>query len=393
MPSKATRKTIDQRKKPGSVDATALFKEESNPGWKPDSIESHRARMDRINLEILKLLSERAAHANEIGRIKHSSGGTVYLPAREREVIESMIAANPGPLSPDHVARIYTEIISACRALEHVPRVAYLGPEHTYSHEAARGAFGASVEFGPQASFAAVFQEVQNGRADFGVVPIENSTEGQVKEVLDLLIDTPLVIISEILQPVRHALMSREGDPVLVRRIVSHQQSLGQCRGYLSSNFADRELEAVASNALAAQRAAQDASLGAIASRAAAEAYGLQVIAENIQDLAQNTTRFLVIGTRAVHKSGRDKTTILFAVPDKVGALNTALSLFAKSKINISKIESRPLRGRSWEYLFFVDLEGHRDDARVKRALAALQHRTLFLKVLGSYPEARSAAA
>ena len=268
--------------------------------------------------------------------------------------------------------------------------MAYLGPEHTYSHEAARGAFGGSVEFAPQASFAGVFQEVQNGRADFGVVPIENSTEGQVKEVLDLLIDTPLVIISEILQPVRHALMSLDGDPAKVRRIVSHQQSLGQCRGYLSSNFADRELEAVASNALAAQRAAQDAALGAIASRAAAEAYGLQVIAENIQDLAQNTTRFLVIGTRAVPKSGRDKTTILFAVPDKVGALNAALNIFAKSQINISKIESRPLRGRSWEYLFFVDLEGHSDDPRVKRALTALKDRTLFLKVAGSYPEARS---
>jgi chorismate mutase / prephenate dehydratase len=393
MSQKATRKTVEARAKSAAVDATALFKEESKPAWKPDSIESHRVRMDRINLEILKLLSERAAHANEIGRIKHTSGVAVYLPGREREVIEGMIAANPGPLSADHIAHIYTEIISACRALEHVPRVAFLGPEHTYSHEAARTSFGASVEFSPQPSFAAVFQEVQNARADFGVVPIENSTEGAVGAALDLLIDTPLVIISEILQPVRHTLMSREGDPSKVRRVVSHQQSLGQCRVYLSTNFADRELEAVASNALAAQRAAQDESLGAIASRAAAEAYGLRVISENIQDIAQNTTRFLVLGTRAVPKSGRDKTTILFAVPDKVGALNTALSLFSKSKINISKIESRPLRGRSWEYLFFVDLEGHREDARVKRALTALKNRTLFLKVLGSYPEARSAAA
>jgi chorismate mutase/prephenate dehydratase len=392
MSQKATRKTVDARVKSAAVDATALFKEESKPAWKPDSIESHRVRMDRINLEILKLLSERAAHANEIGRIKHTSGVAVYLPGREREVIEGMIAANPGPLSADHIAHIYTEIISACRALEHVPRVAFLGPEHTYSHEAARTSFGASVEFSPQPSFAAVFQEVQNARADFGVVPIENSTEGAVGAALDLLIDTPLVIISEILQPVRHTLMSREGDPSKVRRIVSHQQSLGQCRVYLSTNFADRELEAVASNALAAQRAAQDESLGAIASRAAAEAYGLRVIAENIQDIAQNTTRFLVLGTRAVPKSGRDKTTILFAVPDKVGALNTALSLFSKSKINISKIESRPLRGRSWEYLFFVDLEGHREDARVKRALTALKNRTLFLKVLGSYPEGRLAS-
>jgi len=391
MRSKATSKSVPRPKHDGA-DVTALFKDESEPAWKPDSIESHRARMDHINLEILKLLSERAAHANEIGRIKHKSGSAVYLPAREREVIEAMVAANKGPLSAEQIARIFTEVISACRALEHVPRVAFLGPEHTYSHEAARGAFGASVEFVPLASFAAVFQEVQNGRADFGVVPIENSTEGAVGPALDLLIDTPLVIISEILQPVRHALMSREGDPSRVRKIVSHQQSLGQCRVYLSTNFADRELEAVASNALAAQLASKDESLGAIASRAAAEAYGLGVIAENIQDIAQNTTRFLVLGTRPVPRSGRDKTTILFAVPDKVGALNNALSLFSKSQINISKIESRPLRGRSWEYLFFVDLEGHREDTRVKRALAALKHRTLFLKVLGSYPEARSAA-
>jgi chorismate mutase/prephenate dehydratase len=358
---------------------------------KPDSIDSHRTRIDHLNLEILKLLSERAFHASEIGRIKHSAGASAYLPARERDVIEKMIAENQGPLSSEHVARIYTEIISACRALEHVVRVAYLGPEHTYSHEAARNSFGSSVEFAPQASFAAVFNEVQNGRADFGVVPIENSTEGPVLPTFDLLIDTSLVIISEILLPVRHMLMSRDGDRTKVKRIVSHQQSLGQCRSYLATNFADCELEAVASNGLAAQLAAKDESIAAIAGRAAAEAYGLKTIAENIQDVAQNTTRFLVIGNRPVPKSGRDKTTILFAVQDKVGALNTALNLFAKSKINISKIESRPLRGRSWEYLFFLDLEGHRDDARVKRALAALGNRTLFLKVLGSYPEARPA--
>src|SRR5271166_2102651 len=231
MPSKAMKKAhTAQREK------TARAAADAAPGWSGNSISAHRARMDQISLEILRLLSARAQHAVEIGRIKHSSGASVYLPAREREVIEQMLAANPGPLSSDHLARIFTEIISACRALEHVPRVAYLGPEHTYSHEAARGAFGASVEFAPQASFAAVFQEVQNGRADFGVVPIENSTEGAVGPALDLLIDTPLVIISEILQPVRHALMSREGDPSKIQRIVSHQQSLGQCRVYLSTN-------------------------------------------------------------------------------------------------------------------------------------------------------------
>jgi chorismate mutase/prephenate dehydratase len=364
----------------------------SRAAKKPASIEALRARIDALNREILRLVSERAEHAAEIGRLKHSNGGVVYQPVREREVIERMVAENPGPLLPEHVTAIFTEIISACRALEHVPRVAYLGPEHTYSHEAARGRFGSSVQFVPQPSIAAVFLEIQNGRADFGVVPVENSTEGSISLTLDLLIDTPLVIIGEILQPVRHALMSREGDPAKISRIVSHQQSLGQCRTYLASNFPHCQTEAVSSNAVAAQRAAEDPALGAIASKAAAQAYGLRIIAENIQDVAQNTTRFLVIGTRAVEKSGRDKTSILFAVPDKVGALNQALNSFARSRINISKIESRPLRGRHWEYLFFADLEGHRDDPRVRRALSALEHRTLFLKVLGSYPEARSAA-
>jgi chorismate mutase/prephenate dehydratase len=364
----------------------------SRAARKPDSIEALRARIDEINLEILKLVSERAGLAVEIGRLKHSTGAAVYHPAREREVVEAILAANAGPLSSEHLTRIFTEIISACRSLEHPPRVAFLGPEHTYSHEAARSRFGSSVEFVPEASIAGVFEAAGNGRADFGVVPIENSTEGSVTLTLDLLIDTPLVIIGEILLPVRHAMLSRTGDRSTVRRIVSHQQSLGQCRIYLSKNFPGCELEAVASNAVAAQRAAEDPSCAAIASAAAAEPYGLKIIAENIQDVAQNTTRFLVLGARPVERSGRDKTTVLFAVPDRVGALNHALGLFARNRINVTKIESRPLRGRPWEYLFFVDLAGHRNDPRVKRALASLAHRTLFLKVLGSYPEAKAAA-
>lgn len=359
----------------------------------PPSIESLRVRIDEINQKLLSLLSLRASLASEIGRLKHSGGGEVYLPGRERQVIDKMVAENPGPLSAAQVGAIYTEIISACRALEHPLRVAYLGPEHTYSHDAARAQFGSSAEFAPQASVAAVFQSIESGRVDFGVVPVENSTEGSVTLTLDLLIDTPLVIVGEILLPVRHALLSRDGDPSAIRRIVSHAQSLAQCRNYLSAHYADREIEAVASNALAARRAAEDPSLAAIASSAAGEAYRLKAIAENIQDLASNATRFLVMGTRAVERSGADKTTVLFAVADKVGALYEALRLFARNAINISKIESRPLRSRPWEYLFFVDLSGHREDPRLKRALAALERKALFLKVLGSYPEGRSAAA
>jgi chorismate mutase/prephenate dehydratase len=253
--------------------------------------------------------------------------------------------------------------------------------------------FGSSVELVPQSSIAAVFQAIDGGRADFGVVPVENSTEGSITLTLDLLIDTSLVIIGEILLPIRHALLSREGDSAAVRKIVSHQQSLAQCRGYLVANYPHCETEAVASNAFAAQRAAEDPACAAIASAGAGEAYGLKVIAENIQDLASNTTRFLVMGKRAVQRAGADKTTVLFAVPDKVGALYDALRIFAHNSINISKIESRPLRSRPWEYIFFVDIAGHRDDPRLKRALRALGGKALFLKVLGSYPKGQAPAA
>jgi len=354
--------------------------------------------MDQINLKILRLISARASVATEIGRLKHHEGGEVYQPVRERAIIEKMIAENQGPLTDEQVKRIYVEIISACRALEHEPRVAFLGPEHTYSHEATRMRFGSSVELLPLESFAAVFQAIENGRADFGVVPVENSTEGSVTLTLDLLIDTALVIVGEVLLPIRHSIMSLNGDAGSVKRIVSHQQSLAQCRGYLGAHFPNIETEAVASNALAARRAAEDGSLAAIASAAAGEAYGLRPIATNVQDLATNMTRFLVMGTRPIERSGsapprKDKTTLLFAVADRVGTLNQALSLFARNAINISKIESRPLRARPWEYLFFVDVMGHRDDPKLARALKSLSNKALFLKVLGSYPEGRSAAA
>ncbi|MGD1026462.1 prephenate dehydratase [Candidatus Binatus soli] len=362
----------------------------------PPSIETLRARMDEINLKILRLVSLRASLAVEIGRLKHNNGGEVYQPVRELAIIEKMIAENQGPLTDEQVKRIYVEIISACRALEHEPRVAFLGPEHTYSHEAARMRFGSSVELMPLESFAAVFQAIENGRADFGVVPVENSTEGSVTLTLDLLIDTALVIIGEILLPVRPSIMSLSGKREAVTRIIAHQQLLAQCRGYLSANFPNCETEAVASNGLAAQRAAADGSLAAIASAAAGEAYGLRTIASNVQDLATNMTRFIVMGTRPVERSGpgrADKTTLLFAVADRVGTLNQALNLFARNAINISKIESRPIRARPWEYLFFVDVMGHRDDPKLARAIKSLERKALFLKVLGSYPEGRSAAA
>lgn len=352
-------------------------------------LEEIRARIDEIDSRLLRLLGGRARLARAVGEVKRGDGDAVYQPGRERAVIERMIGANPGPLSGPQVARIFTEIISACRALERPLRVAYLGPEHTYTHAAALGRFGASATLVAEPSSGAVFSALDNGRADFGVVAVENSTEGSVTLTLDLLIDTRLEIIGEILMPIRHSLMSRSGEPAAIRRILSHQQSLAQCRAYLAANYPRCEQEAVASNAEAARRAAADAGSAAIASAEAAAAYGLQIVAEGIQDMAQNATRFLVVGHHSPPPSGRDKTSLLLAVPDRVGALNRVLSLFARNSINISKIESRPMRLRPWEYLFFLDVAGHRNEERLRRALRALHGRTLFLKVLGSYPEAR----
>jgi chorismate mutase/prephenate dehydratase len=355
------------------------------------SIEDLRGKIDKINRQIVTLLSRRAELTRAIGRLKPPDANAIYHPARERQVLDMVSAANPGPLTNEQIRGIFVEIISACRSLEHPIRVAFLGPEFTYSHEAAREQFGSSVDYAPQPTIAAVFSALDSGRADFGVVPIENSTEGSVTLTFDLLIDTPLVIIGEVSIPIRHALLSRDGKPTKIRKIVSHQQSLAQCRGYLTANFPEREIEAVVSNAHAAQLAAKDSRLGAIASRAAGEAYGLRLIAENIQDQAQNTTRFLVLGRTPVSRTGHDKTTIMFAVRDRVGALNEALGLFARNSINITKIESRPMRSRPWEYLFFADIAGHRDDPAVDRALRGLEQTALFLKVLGSYPEGRRA--
>jgi chorismate mutase/prephenate dehydratase len=352
-----------------------------------------RERIDKINVTLVDLLSERAEIALAVGRLKHADGVPIHQPARERAVLESVTRHNSGPLTNAHLERIFTEIISACMALEQTVRIAYLGPEHTYSHEAARGRFGESAEFASESSIAGVFQAVETGRAEYGVAPVENSTEGSVGLTLDLLIDANAVIVGEILLPIRHALMSREGNPAGVQRIVTHQQSLGQCRNYLATNYPHCDLEAVASNALAAQIAADNPECAAICSAAAAPAYRLKMIAENIQDVAHNVTRFLVLGRQPAGRSGTDKTSLMFALPERAGVLHGALARFAKEKINMTMIQSRPQRQRPWAYLFFVDLEGHREDAHVKRALKALERLTLFLKVLGSYPEGRLASA
>jgi chorismate mutase/prephenate dehydratase len=351
-----------------------------------------RERIDRINDRLLALLTERARLALEIGHLKRANGTGVYQPLREQQIIEGLLQRNPGPLTADHIRRIFTEIISACRALERELRVAFLGPEYSYTHLAAMGRFGSSAQFVPADSIAGVFAAIDAGQADLGVVPVENSTEGSVTLTLDLLIDTPLQIVGELMLPVRHALLSLSGERGAIRKIIAHQQALGQCRNYLAANFPHCEQEAVASNSLAARMAAADPAAAAIASARAAQPYGLRVVADGIQDVAQNITRFLVIGREGVARSGADKTTLIFAVPEKVGALKEALTIFARNSINLSMIQSRPQRSRPWEYVFIVDLNGHRDDPPMRRALATLKRKALFLKVLGSYPEGRPPA-
>ncbi len=345
--------------------------------------------MDEINDQLLTLLAQRAQVALEIGHLKRANGAEVYQPLREQQIIEGLLRQNHGPLTNEHIRRIFVEIISACRALERELRVAYLGPEYTYTHLAALNRFGASAEMVSAESIAAVFGALDGGRADLGVVPVENSTEGSVSLTLDLLGETPLQIVGELMLPVRHALLSVSGDRAAIRKIISHQQSLAQCRIYLSTNYPQCSQEAVASNSLAAKMAALDPASAAIASGQAAAPYGLRVVADGIQDVAQNITRFLVIGREPVGRSGADKTTLMFAVPEKVGALKEALTIFARNSINLSMIQSRPQRSRPWEYVFFVDLKGHRDDPAMRHALATLNRKALFLKVLGSYPEGK----
>jgi chorismate mutase/prephenate dehydratase len=356
------------------------------------TIDHLRGRIDEINRKLVKLLSDRAKAAHQIGLIKQVDGTPVYQPARERQVLERVLSYNQGPLSGEHLQRIFTEIISACASLEHPIRVGYLGPEYSYSHEAAVSRFGSSAELVPEPSFAAIFQALENERSDYGLVPVENSTEGAVNLTLDRLIDTTAVIIGEILLPIRHVLMAR-ADSESFTRILSHQQSLAQCRAYLAVTYPHCELEAVASNSLAAKLAAENPTIAAIGPAAAARAYGLKIIAENIQDLAHNTTRFLVLGREPVVRSGSDKTSLLFALPERAGALHGALSLFARQHINLTMIQSRPHRESAWEYIFFVDLQGHRSDPKVARTLAALERQALFLKVLGSYPDGRQVGA
>lgn len=351
-----------------------------------ESVDALRKKIDQIDGKIVGLLNDRAAVALKVGEAKNRSNDLVYAPLRETEVLHRVCELNRGPFPNQAIQAIYREVISATRALESELRIAYLGPEATYTHLAAREKFGSAPEFIAAKSVAEVFQEVEQGRATFGVAPIENSTEGTVAHTLDQLVESDVSICAEIFLDIHHCLMSRSGRGEEIRRIVSHPQALAQCRRWLASHFPGVPAEEVASTARAATMAAADPSLAAISSSLAKEVYKLEMVAKNIEDHSHNITRFIVIGRREPKPSKKDKTSLVFSVKDEPGILHRMLQPLARSRINLTKIESRPLKDKPWEYMFFIDFKGNREEARIRRAIRTLEKNCLFMKVLGSYP-------
>jgi chorismate mutase/prephenate dehydratase len=354
----------------------------------PNDISAHRKEIDRIDDEILRLLNERSKNVIEIGKLKKQSDDQAHLhtPRREAEIVSRLMGDNTGPFPNDAIRSVYREIMSASLSLEGPQKVAYLGPRATFTHLACIQKFGNSAQYLPVSSIKDVFNEVERGRVHFGIVPIENSTEGVVNHTLDMFVDSNLVIYGEVLQEVSHHLLSKTGAIDDIRTIYSHPHAIAQCRNWLENNLPKIPVSDVPSTARAAELCAGDASAAAIASELAAELYGLKVVRSRIEDNINNFTRFLVLSQRPPERTGKDKTSIMLSVKDKVGALYDLLRPFASYGINMTKIESRPSRRKAWEYIFFVDIEGHVEEDRVKKAVEEIKGRCLFLKILGSYP-------
>src|SRR5262245_54381576 len=362
---------------------------------RPAPIPAIRRQIDRIDDQLLRLLNRRARLALAVAAQKHRRRTAIYAPGREQGVLARVARQNGGPLGAAHVRAIFREIISASRGLEARLRVAYLGPQATWTHLAALQQFGAAAEYVSAPTVADVFRDVEGGRAELGVVPVENSTEGMVAHPLDLLVESPLAICAEVMLPIRHCLLARPGTTLAkVRRVVAHPQGLAQCRQWLAAHLPGIATGEEASNTKAAARAAGEAGTAAIAAEEAAAAYRLQVLARGVQDEVGNVTRFLVLGRHDNEPpSGDDKTSLVMSVRDEIGVLARMLRPFASHRIDLIKIESRPLRERPWEYYFFLDLVGHRREVRVARALAVVRRRALRLKILGSYPAAANPVA
>jgi chorismate mutase/prephenate dehydratase len=361
-----------------------------------DALTALRARIDEIDDAILKLVSERAGIAQQVGRAKN--GEKIYRPEREAQIVQRLRDANPGPLSGDSIERLIREIMSACRALEQTTRVAYLGPAGTFSQQAVLKQFGQEVEALAESDIDACFEAVETGRADFAVVPVENSTEGAIGRTLDLVVSSPLRICGEVVLPIHQTLMRKTGSPAGdglagIARVYGHAQSLAQCQHWISRHLPMATRVSVVSNSEGARLAAADVAAAALGAEAAAGLYGLTVIESRIEDEASNTTRFLVMGASDAPPSGRDKTSLVMGAKNQPGAVLKLLQPLADAGISMSRLESRPARrdhaGRdNWEYLFFVVCDGHRQDARLAAALAEIDARAAFLKVLGSYPAA-----
>ncbi|MGE5190558.1 MAG: prephenate dehydratase [Gemmatimonadota bacterium] len=347
-----------------------------------------REEIDAIDDRILALLNERAKAAIEVGRIKSERNLRFYVPEREAEILLRLSAANEGPFPNDALKAIYREVISASLALEKPLSVAFLGPRATFTHQACLKHFGESADYIPQINVSEVFEAVERGLADFGVVPIENSSEGVVSHTLDMFVDHNLLISGEIQIEVAHDLLSVTGDLEHIRKVYSHPHAIAQCRGWIERNMRNVPVYDVESTARAAELAKDDPSSAAIAGDAAAKIYGLKSVRKRIQDNANNVTRFIIVGKIAPERTGNDKTSLLFAAKDEVGALYQMLAPFAKHQVNLTKIESRPIKKKAWEYLFFLDMEGHIADDPVSRAVDELRMRAQFLKILGSYPRA-----
>ncbi|MDR2771940.1 MAG: prephenate dehydratase [Elusimicrobiota bacterium] len=350
------------------------------------TINQNRKKIDAIDKNIVKLLHQRGAIAKEIGKQKASKGEDVYNPLREREILSKM-SGGKKVLKTEDLSAIYTEIISACRNIQNTTKIAFLGPWATWTHQAALKKFGSSGLFIPCIDVKSVLEEIDSGRAEFGVVPVENSNEGSVNVTLDLLVDMNLTVCGEILLRIDQSLLVKDAKNQILR-IYSHPQGLAQCRNWLNKNYPDVDLIPAASTAEAAKKAAKESYAGAIASEAAAKIYRLYVLASAIQDGKQNFTRFFVVGTKKTNPTGNDKTSLVFMIKDRVGALHDIMGVFDKNKVNMTKIESRPTKKKVWEYMFFVDIEGHVADKKVKTTIEELNQLCAFVKVLGSYTKA-----
>ncbi len=351
-----------------------------------------RKKIDNIDTQLADLLDKRADLVREIGKMKKDSGEPVFAPGREKKIIEKILTASETERGlPAHAKiNIFSEIMAACRALQKELRISFLGPEATFTHQAAVQQFSDYCIYLPASTIRGVFREVENKRADYGVVPVENSSEGIVSHTLDMFFDSECKICAEMLMKISHNLLSKEKDLSDIKTVYSKDQALAQCSIWLEEHLPGASYVEVSSTAEAAKKAASEKNAAAIASIAAKDVYGLQLLEENIEDASENITRFFVIGRDYTPPSGDDKTSIMFSIKDRVGALHDMLAPFRKNSINLTKIESRPSKIKAWEYLFFIDMQGHIEEEKVKKAVNSLEKDSVFLKVLGSYPLAKS---